>query len=174
MRRRADRARVEAFLRAIGERASAEAAVYLAGGATAVLMGWRESTIDVDLRLEPDDDRVLRLLPGLKEELQINVELASPGDFIPDPPGWRDRSIFIAQHGSLSFYHYDLYGQALSKVERAHTQDRHDVAEMLSRGLIEGRRALELFDQVEPELYRYPAIDPASFRAKVEATFSAR
>jgi hypothetical protein len=25
-----------------------------------------------------------------------------------------------------------------------------------------------LFEQVEPELFRYPAIDPAVFRAKVE------
>ena len=30
------------------------------------------------------------------------------------------------------------------------------------------RRARSLFDQIEPELYRFPAIDPASFRARVE------
>jgi hypothetical protein len=28
--------------------------VYLTGGSTAVIEGWRETTIDVDLRFEPD------------------------------------------------------------------------------------------------------------------------
>ena len=44
------------------------------GGATAVLHGWRASTIDVDLKLVPDDDALLRALPRLKEELHVNLE----------------------------------------------------------------------------------------------------
>jgi len=36
-------------------------------------------------------------------------------------------------------------------------------------GLIETGRLLELFAQIEPQLIRYPAIDPASFRAAVTA-----
>ena len=63
---------------------------YLVGGATAVLTGWRSTTIDVDLKLVPEQDAVLRAIPRLKDELQINVELASPGDFIPLPEGWQD------------------------------------------------------------------------------------
>ena len=39
---------------------------------------------------------------------------------------------------------------------------------MIARGLVEPGRARSLFDQIEPELYRFPAIDPASFRARVE------
>ena len=45
------------------------ARVYLTGGATAVLEGWRRSTVDIDLRFEPDDDRLLRVLPELKEHI---------------------------------------------------------------------------------------------------------
>lgn len=156
----------------LGERAKAEATVYLTGGATAVLMGWRASTIDVDIRIEPDDDQVLRQLPALKEELEVNVELASPSDFIPTVPGWETRSHFIARYGSVSFYHYDFYAQALSKVERGHDQDTRDVSEMLRRGLVQPAMAVELFERIEPDLYRYPAIDPAAFRNKVESTFS--
>jgi hypothetical protein len=47
--------------------------------ATAVLLGWRGTTIDVDFVMRPEDDALLRAIPALKEELQINVELASPG-----------------------------------------------------------------------------------------------
>ena len=55
--------------------------IYLTGGSTAVLEGWRESTIDVDLRFEPEADELLRALPALKESLGVNIELASPTDF---------------------------------------------------------------------------------------------
>jgi hypothetical protein len=61
--------------------------IYLTGGSTAVIEGWRATTIDVDLRFEPEQDELLR----------------------------------------------------------------------------------ELYDAIEPELYRYPAIDPPTFRHKVEA-----
>ena len=152
----------------LGERAAEQASVYLTGGATAVLVGWRDATIDVDLRIEPDSDDVLRLLPSIKEALEINVELASPADFIPELPGWRDRSLFVAQHGPLTFYNYDPYSQLLSKIERSHQRDLTDVDAMLRLGLVEPGRARELFEVIEPLLYRYPAIDPASFRRAVE------
>src|SRR5947207_15973915 len=84
MRERADAERIHQFLRQLGRRTSIEATIYLAGGATAVLHGWRQTTIDIDLRLEPDADELLRTIAVLKEELKTNVELASPFDFIPE------------------------------------------------------------------------------------------
>jgi len=42
---------------------------------------------------------------------------------------------------------------------------------MLERGLIERGKVLALFSEIEPQLYRYPALDPASFRRAVEAAF---
>ena len=35
---------------------------------------------------------------------------------------------------------------------------------MLTRGLVESARLHELFEAIEPSLYRYPAVDPAAFR----------
>ena len=105
------------------------------GGATAVLIGWRATTIDVDLKLEPELDEVLCALPSIKNSLSVNVELASPGDFIPLPEGWRERSPSIGREGRLDFRHFDLYSQALAKIERAHAQDLEDVREMLEREL---------------------------------------
>ena len=44
---------------------------------------------------------------------------------------------------------------------------------MLGRGLVDPQRLRELFAQIEPELYRYPALDPASFRRAVEEALGA-
>jgi hypothetical protein len=83
-------------------------------------------------------------------------------------PGWEDRSPFIAQEGTVTFRHYDLYAQALAKIERGHETDRMDVAALIERGLVERGRLREYFDAIEPELFRFPAIDPPSFRRAVE------
>lgn len=150
-------------------RASHEAGrAYLTGGATALLEGWRDATIDVDLKLVPESDDVLRAIQRLKEHLEINVELAAPSDFIPELPGWETRSRFVSQEGGLAFYQYDLYSQALSKIERRHHKDLADVQAMLDRGLIERQRLQELYDAIEPMLFRYPAIDPRTFRRAVQ------
>ena len=70
-----------------------------------MLHGWRASTIDVDLKLVPDDDALLRAMPRLKEEA----------------------------------------------------------------GLVDSARLMQLFVAIESQLYRYPAVDPASFRRAVES-----
>jgi len=156
-------------MRAIGQAARGPVQVYLVGGSTAVIEGWRDATIDIDVALSGDVEAVLRALPALKERLDVNVELASPADFIPVKPGWEDRSPFVAQEGPATFRHFDLYAQALAKIERGHDTDRRDVAQLLERGLVDRRRLLAYFDVIEPELYRFPAIDPVSFRSAVEA-----
>lgn len=168
MREPADLTRIHQFMRALGESARKPARVYLAGGATAVLHGWRASTIDVDMKLVPEHDELFRAIPGLKERLRLNVELASPLDFIPVRADWEDRSPFIAREGLISFHHFDLCAQALSKIERGHVQDRLDVEALLQRGLVTRAGLIAYFEAVAPDLHRYPALDPVSFRARVE------
>jgi len=168
MRKVADAEQIHRFMRALGAEAETHARVYFTGGATAVLFGWRSSTIDVDLRIFPESDRILRSIPHLKDALQINVELVSPADFIPELPGWEKRSLYIALEQKLSFYHFDPYAQTLAKIERRHAQDREDVQSMIRSGLVDPALALSYFKQIEPRLYLYPAIDPMSFRRAVE------
>ena len=168
MREVADTARIQRFMRAFAEEADADTRVYFTGGATAVLYGWRATTIDVDIRFVPERDRLYRAIQPLKERLHLNVELAAPSDFIPVPAGWEDRSPFISRDGRVSYHHYDLYAQALAKIERGHAQDVADVEEMIRRVLIDRAAALAYFERIEPDLYRYPAIDPRAFRRAVE------
>lgn len=169
MRQKVTAARLEEFMRALGSGVTDAARVYLVGGASSVLLGWRDSTIDVDLKLVPENDEILRKLPSLKERLQLNIELASPDDFIPQLPGWQERSRFIRQEGKLTFLHYDFYAQALAKIERGHGTDLQDVHNLIKSNLIEPERLLELFSLIEDLLHRYPALDAASFRQAVES-----
>ncbi len=159
-------------MKTLGGEADRDVRLYFTGGATAVLLGWRPSTIDVDIKMDPEADRLFRALPQIKDRLEINIELAAPDQFIPEVPGWKERSAFIAREGRLSFYHYDFYAQALAKIQRGHVQDRVDVREMISRGLVEPDELRRRFEQIEPELYRYPAIDPPAFRQALDAALS--
>lgn len=172
MRTDADAERVRAVARELGRVARQDTTLYLTGGATAVLEGWRPSTKDVDLRLEPDSDELLRRIATVKDDLDVNVELASPPDFIPELPGWRERSPFVFREGRVTVRHFDPYSQALSKIERGFDLDLRDVRTLIDRGLVDPDRLRELFDEIEPALFRYPAIDAKGFREKVDRALS--
>jgi len=173
MRPDADAARVRALMADLGRHADGRVRVYLTGGATAVLLGWRPATVDVDLMFEPEDEGIFRRIPAAKEAVPVNIELASPFDFIPAPAGWRDRSVYAFTAERVDVFHLDPYSQALAKLERALVVDLADVAAMRDRGLIEPARLVALYEEIEPGLARFPAVDPPAFRARVEAFVSA-
>lgn len=169
MRPPLDISRLNDFMAAMGRKTKGAGRIYLTGGATALLHGWRPMTVDVDIKADPEPSGFFEAIATLKDELSVNIELASPSDFIPELPNWRERSIFIARHGLLDFYHYDPYSQALSKLERGHSRDLADVEAMLRDELIRKDLLLELFLEIEPMLIRYPSLDPKSFRSIVES-----
>ncbi len=168
MRAPADVAKINAFMTALGKAVKGPGRVYLTGGATALLHGWRGTTIDVDLKADPEPAGFFEAIAAIKDALDVNVELAAPDQFIPEVPGWRDRSPFIARHGSVEFHHYDLYSQVLAKIERGHERDITDVRAMLENRLIAKERLWMLFEAIEPFLIRYPAITASEFRHAVE------
>lgn len=167
MRSPTDIQKLEAFMAALGRQVSSPGRVYLTGGSCALLYAWRATTLDIDLKAAPEPDGFFEAIAVLKERLNVNVELASPDQFIPAVQGWEDRSVFITRHGRLDFYHYDFYSQALAKLERGHERDAKDVDGMLAAGLISKARLMTYYEQIEPKLLRYPAIAPKEFRLKV-------
>jgi hypothetical protein len=99
----------------------------------------------------------------------VNVELPAPDGFAPALPGWDERSPFIGRCGPVEFFHYDLYGQALSTVLRGHQKDIDDARALVRLGKVEPSMMLSLVDEIEPELMRYPALNPAATRLRAEA-----
>jgi hypothetical protein len=74
----------------------------------------------------------------------------------------------------VSFFHYDFYSQALAKIERGHRQDHADVSSMIREGLVEPSRLRGMFESIVPDLHRYPAIDPQSFRQALDDALTGR
>lgn len=173
MRAETSRGKIERLMAELGRAVRSPGRVYFTGGVSAVLLGWRDTTLDVDLKADPEPEGFFEALPRLKDAVDINIELAAPDDFIPALPGWRDRSQFIAQHGPLGFYHYDFYSQALSKIERNHERDQADVQRMLASGLTKRDQLLAFFRDIEPRLIRFPAIDADALRSRVEQAAAA-
>ena len=168
MRNEMDRAKLETFMAELGKRVRGPGTIYVTGGATALWYGWRAMTVDVDIKPDPEPAGLFEALAALKNELNINIELAAPDQFIPAIDGWQERSLFIARHGSTGFFHYDPYGQALSKLSRRYERDLYDVRSMLAEGLITTDGIWEKFARIEPQLIRYPVLDAEVFRANVK------
>lgn len=131
--------------------------VFFVGGGTAVLEGWRESTIDADLH--SDEDEIFHDVQGIKERLQLNIEFARPEDFVPALAGSEDRHVFIETVGKVSFYHYDPYAQLLSKVVRGFNRDMQDAGRFLDSGMVDRERFRSLVNGIPDAAYaRYPAL----------------
>jgi len=171
-RRKADAATIGQLMEALPRRVSKPATVFLTGGATAVLHGWRATTDDVDLKVEAaDEDAVMRALVALRDELGINVEFATPDHFIPVRAGWRDRSPFIRTAGAITFRHFEYLAQALSKTSRWVAHDQDDVRAMLQRGLVTPGDAWACFRAIGPDFYRFPTLRAAPFEARMREAF---
>jgi len=173
MREPLDRNKLTRFLEALGAAATGPGVVFLTGGATAVAHGWRSQTIDIDLRLDPEPAGAFDAIAKLKETLDVNVELASPADFLPPVPGWRDRSIFVGHFGAIDVYHFDLVSQTLAKLARGFTRDHFDADAMVASGLVDASAVESGFAAIRPGLVRFPRLDEPAFAQRV-AQFIAR
>ncbi len=141
--------------------------VYIVGGGTAVLEGWRAATIDADLYSEREE--VFRDVQGIKERLQLNIEFARPEQFVPALAGSADRHRFVERVGLVDFYHYDPYAQLLSKIVRGFRKDLLDAEQFVRRDLVDPREFLELVRQVPNSAYaKYPNLSRSSVLAAVE------
>ena len=158
---------------AIGQAATTLGAVYFVGGSTAVWLGLRDATRDVDLTMAPEPAGVFGAITRIKRDLKVNIELASPSDFVPSLPGWQGRSEYIDRYGLVDFYHFDFYGQVLAKIERGHERDWHDVDALARIGKIEPSRLVELLCRVDQQASKYPRLDWDKTKAKV-ASWAAR
>jgi hypothetical protein len=129
--------------------------VYLVGGSTAVVMGWRASSVDIDLCSDQPD--VFRDIQAIKERLDLNIEFARPEDFVPPLRGSPERHVHIDTVGTVSFLHYDPYAQLLSKVVRGFQRDLADARHLVASGMVDPAEFRKLVAEIPDSAYsRYP------------------
>ncbi len=168
MQRSVNRFKLEEFMNAIGRSAKTPGVIYITGGSTALLLGFRDQTVDIDIKLDPEPEGVFEAIADLKISLMVNVELASPDQFIPPLPGWQERSPLILRAGKVEFRHYDFYSQALAKIERGYMGDLEDARSLLDNGMIMVDELKRFATSIGPDLVRYPSVNPDRFQHKVE------
>lgn len=166
MRREIDKSKLQEFMSRFAQAARGPGNVYFTGGATMVLLGIRDQTIDVDIKMDPEPKGAFEAIRSIKDELDINIELASAGDFIPPPPDWRAKSRFIEKIGEVSYFHYDFRTQALSKLERGLERDLTDVSALVKKRLVRKNDLLEAL--ATSPVIKNPAIDPEVLKKKVD------
>lgn len=170
MRRSLTREALQELMQEIGRAAPRGVAhrVFVLGGGTAVLEGWRDSTIDVDLYT--GDTHALRDVQRIKERVGVNIELVRPEDFVPALDGSEDRHLFIETIENVSFYHYDPYAQLLSKVVRGFARDMRDAAKLIESGMVDAERFRALVRRIPKSAYdAYPALSPDGVREAVDS-----
>jgi hypothetical protein len=141
--------------------------VYLVGGGTAVLEGWRESSVDADLYAKQDE--IFRDVQDVKKRLNLNIEFVRPEDFVPPLQGSEGRHVFIKSVGRVSFYHYDPYAQLLAKVVRGFARDLTDAKSFVTSGMVDKERFRSLVRGIPESAYsRYPRLSLQAVRAAVD------
>src|SRR6185312_3397226 len=136
------------------------------------LRGLGASTEDIDLKLDVADEQAVEdAIRQLKAQSNVNVELASPADFIPLPPNWESMSTYIGRYGGLDAFYFDWVTLALAKIERGSSRDLHDVALLQQNRLIQRDDLEAAFQAILPQLGhgRFFNVDPALFSQKVSA-----
>lgn len=143
------------------------------GGGTAVYLGWRRSSIDVDLY--SDQEVLFKNIQKIKEHLNINIEFVRPEDFVPPLEGTEDRHLFMEKAGAITFYHYDPYAQLLSKVVRGFQRDLEDAREYISSGMVDPQTFRSLVAAIPDSAYaKYPSLSRRGIENAVESFLAAK
>jgi hypothetical protein len=164
--------RIERFLRGLGRRYHGTGRLYLAGGAQMVYAGFRAQTeaIDYTIRLESDHQQFVAAVRSLIRDLNLSVEPAFPGDFIPLPRGWEERSRFVGRYGRLDVFVFDPISTALAKIERGSTRDIQDALALVQRGYVDMSLLTAAFEEIMPRIETESLrVDEDDFRRKFEA-----
>ncbi len=151
-----DRPAIERFLQRLGRLVRHPGRIYLVRGAALVhhqVRGPHATTLDIDLALEVNNEQEIEsAIQRLKQELDVNVELASPGDFIPLPSSWQRQAQYIGRYGPLEVFYFDYYSLALSKIERGTERDLHDVELLGHQGWITREGLDTAYQEILPQM----------------------
>jgi hypothetical protein len=156
MRQQVGRLEIEQFLVQVG-RLRQPGRLYITGGAALVHRGIRPGqTLDIDIQVTVDPANLTAQIAQLKYKLNINIEFASPGDFIPLPTQWEARSEFIKRYGQVDVFYFDWYTIALSKMSRASRRDVIDVQLLVREKFVDMAELDLLYEDVLNKIGKPP------------------
>lgn len=168
-----DRQTIDHFLTELGRRFHQGGRVYLVGGAALVHAGVRSpsSATTQDIDLEVASGEMYQTIHQLKQEFNLTVEFASPGDFLPLPHHWRRRSRYAGRYSAIEVCYFDFYSLALSKIARGNSRDLQDVALLLQQQVISLAELDRAAQEVAAQMGRgnYKRLDPNNFLVRYQA-----
>lgn len=170
MRPDVDRKAIEAFLQQLGRSYRKPGRLYLVGGAALIHANVRPGfTQDIDIQVAGSNEgELIVAIQRLIQQMQINIEFASPKDFIPLPSQWEAHAQFVGRYGSIDVFYFDFYSIALSKMERGNSRDIEDVKLLVQQKRITLPELDRAYQEVLAQLGkgRYPKITPERFAAR--------
>ncbi len=173
MRPSVDKASIESFLQQLGRVFRKPARLYLVGGAALVHLGVRPGfTQDIDIQVGgTNEGELIVAIQRLIQQMQVNVEFASPADFMPLPSQWETHARFVDRYGMIDVFYFDFYSIALSKIERGNNRDIADVKLLVQQGIITLNELDVAYREVLSQLGkgRYPRITPQRFSERYTA-----
>jgi hypothetical protein len=173
MRPSVDKTAIESFLQQLGRTFRKPGRLYLVGGAALVHAGVRPGfTQAIDIQVSgANEGELIVAIQRLIQQLQINVEFASPADFIPLPSQWEMHAQYVGRYGGVDVFYFDFYSIALSKIERGNSRDIADVELLVQQGIITLNELDAAYREVLAQLGqgRYPRITPQRFSERYTA-----
>src|SRR5258707_32697 len=167
MRPSVDKTAIESFFQQLGRTFRKPGRLYLVEGAALVHAGVRPGfTQDIDVQVSgANEGELIVAIQRLIQQLQINVEFASPADFIPLPSQWEMHAQYTGRYGGVDVFYFDFYSIALSKIERGNSRDINDVKLLVQQGIITLNELDAAYREVLAQLGqgRYPRITPQRF-----------
>lgn len=176
MRPKVDKPAIDSFLNTLGRNFRKPGRLYLVGGAALVHHGIRPgSTMDIDIEISGiNEGEMIDAIRRLIQQLNINIEFASPRDFMPLPTQWMAQSEYIGRYGEIDAFYFDFYSIALSKMQRGSTLDINDVKLLLEQGVITLQELDSAYEEVLVQVGKgsYAKLDPQRFAERYTAVRS--
>jgi len=173
MRPSVDKRAIESFLQQLGRTFRKPGRLYLVGGAALVHAGVRPGfTQDIDIKVSgANEGELIVAVQRLIQQMQINVEFASPADFIPLPSEWEIHAQYVGRYGEVDVFYFDFYSIALSKIERGNSRDIEDVKLLVQQGMITLDELDRAYQEVLAQLGKgkYPRVTPQRFSERYNA-----
>jgi hypothetical protein len=148
------------------------ARLYLIGETTQVWEGWRQWTSQFEFTAEIKRENRAAFesaVENVRETLGIEVLEEHPGELIPLPDGYRDRSRSASEEfgKGLKIYHFDPYSVAFRFIARGDEPDYHIALMYLDHGWVTEEKMDMLLAGLLPK-FSMETIqqDPAEFRRK--------